>query len=168
MWQAGPCLVGDYATTETIIRTDGHADPLRYELWRRGTGQRAQPRHRLGRDQRPGGRPGGARCLRYGFALGLDRPHQRNDRWAGNVDIDVTFHCTETRDYMGSLMVLHNDPCADAVEVPIVLHCQELPPLQWDKSVNGEPLGPRQCRSRSRPSDTIEIIDVVTSTLSLA
>jgi hypothetical protein len=41
--------------------------------------------------------------------------------------IDVTFHCTETQDYTGTLRILHDDPCQEAIDIPIVLHCQEEP-----------------------------------------
>jgi uncharacterized repeat protein (TIGR01451 family) len=45
----------------------------------------------------------------------------------GELGIDVTFHCTEEGDHSGTLRIVHNDPCEEPFEVPIVLHCSSEP-----------------------------------------
>ena len=45
----------------------------------------------------------------------------------GTADVDVTFLCTETKDYTGTLHVIHDDPCEiTPITVPITLHCTQL------------------------------------------
>ena len=41
--------------------------------------------------------------------------------------IDVTFLCTETRDYVATISILNNDPCDLVTDVPVQIHCVEPP-----------------------------------------
>ena len=45
----------------------------------------------------------------------------------GELEIDVTFHCTEAGDHGGTLRIVHNDPCEEPIDVPILIHCSSEP-----------------------------------------
>ena len=82
----------------------------------------------------------------------------------GSVPVDVTFHCTALRDFVGALQITHNDPCLGPVDVPIQLHCQEPPPPGWTKWIDQLPWQP-DIRVTAETSDTIRVVDVVSSAL---
>ena len=78
----------------------------------------------------------------------------------GMTDVDVTFLCTETRDYTGTLHVIHDDPCETTpITVPIVLHCSEPPPA-WQKWIDSALWYPELAVS-VQTSDTLEVTDVI-------
>jgi uncharacterized repeat protein (TIGR01451 family) len=53
-----------------------------------------------------------------------------------DVTIDVSFTCTETGDLEATLRIMHNDPCLETIDVPVVLHCEEpMPDLYITKEV---------------------------------
>jgi len=62
--------------------------------------------------------------------LMVDLPWVGADPISGTVppqnhtDIDVTFTCTQTGDYTGTLLLTANDPCAHHIPVPLALHCK--------------------------------------------
>jgi subtilisin family serine protease len=165
MWQAGPCLVGDYATTETLLEQT--ATPVPYSTGCGGEGPGDVPNQATGWGEINA--LAAVQAAREACSV-VDLPWVWTDPISGtipgpgNLDIDVTFHCTQTQDYTGTLRVIHNDPCSGDLDLPIILHCQELPPLEWDKMVGGTPwTDPMSVTVET--SDTIEIVDVVTSTL---
>jgi PKD repeat protein len=96
-----------------------------------------------------------------------DLPWLWEDPISGNVpglddfQIEVTFHCTETGEYVGTLHVIHNAPCEDTVAVPIRLQCPEPWAIEWGKWINGEPWFP-DIVVTTETSDTIQVVDVLT------
>jgi hypothetical protein len=42
----------------------------------------------------------------------------------GSTMVDVTFFCTELRDYEGTLELVNSDPCRHMVEIPLLIHCR--------------------------------------------
>jgi uncharacterized repeat protein (TIGR01451 family) len=53
-----------------------------------------------------------------------------------DVTIDVSATCTETGDLSATLRIMHNDPCLETIDVPVVLHCEEpMPDLYITKEV---------------------------------
>ncbi|MDY6878533.1 MAG: S8 family serine peptidase [Chloroflexota bacterium] len=160
MWQAAPCLVGDYATTETIIEQT--ATPITYTSSCSGEGPGNVPNHATGWGEI------------NAFAAVQTALNQCDLPWVwgdpitgtvpgpGTIKIDVTFHCTETQDYTGTLRILHNDPCLDSVDVPIVIHCQEhLSEPDWNKRVSVNGVLTDTSPISIVPSDTVQIVDRV-------
>jgi subtilisin family serine protease len=160
MWQAAPCLIGDYAATETIIEQT--ATPIPYESSCGGEGPGDVPNHATG----------------WGEINALAAVQAARDRcelpwvWTdpitgtipgpGQIGIDVTFHCTEAKDYVGTLRVSHNDPCESPVDVPVVLHCREpVPDPLWDKQVHVNGVPADAVPIVVVPGDTVEIVDRV-------
>jgi hypothetical protein len=161
MWSANPSLIGDIDGTFTVLEQ---------------TADRSWPSPP---DPDACGQPACASgdypnyCYGWGYLdclNAVDAVHQSDLPWvwtdpvtgtvpaSNEVRIDVTVHCTETRDYEGTLRVLHNDPCQPPVDVPLVVHCE--PPYDWRKFVNGEPWQPG-ISVTVQTSDVIEIVDVI-------
>jgi hypothetical protein len=135
MWQAAPCLVGDYAATETII--EDTATPIPYD---------------------DGITPGTPRVPNFATGWGEINAHEAVTtamKYCGGLDwvdtsvvtgtvpsgselnIDVTFTCNmshtlEPQPMMGTLRILHNDPCQPAIEVDLSLICQA-PDIHMDE-----------------------------------
>jgi subtilisin family serine protease len=164
LWQAAPCLVGDYATTETIIQQTATAIP--YVTACGGEGPGNVPNHATGWgeiDALAAVQEASNHCGSVDLPWVTQDPISGTIAATGSTNIDVTFLCTEATDHVGTLRVFHNDACESSVDVPILLHCQEELAAGWDKWIDGEPWSPGISVTRET-SDTIEIIDVVSST----
>ncbi len=169
MWDAAPCLIGDYVNTETLIEQT--------------TTPTTWPGYTLQPYDGPGGVPNNATGWGEINALaavqaaqnycGADLPWVWTDPVSGTlpamgeIGIDVTFFCTQTQTYTGTLVVRHNDPCAEDLELPILLQCvQSSPQPTWDKIawVNDglTAIWPLTAPLTVAPGDTIQIVDRVT------
>ena len=160
MWQAAPCLVGDYAATETIIEQT--ATPVPYASGCGGEGPGNVPNHATGWGEINAYSAVEAAMSQCDLPWVWQDPISGTVSGPGQIEIDVTFDCTETKDYTGTLLVLHNDPCENVVDVPIVLHCR--PPADWAKWVNSA-LWTSAISVTVETSDTIEITDVISTSV---
>ncbi len=127
MWQAAPCLVGDYTTTETLIEQT--ATPISYTTSCGSEGPGDVPNHATGWGEINASAAVQAAINRCDLPWVWEDPITGTIPGPGMIEIDVTFHCTETRDYTGTLRIFHNAPCTNSVDVPIMLQCQEPPPI---------------------------------------
>ena len=137
MWAANPELIGDIETTFTILEQS--ADRTSTQPWAEGdcgkpacAGTDAYPNYEYGW--------GYLDChAAVDWALDLlpaldwvtVEPPTGTVPALDTMTVDVTFLCTETKVYTGTLRILHNAPCDDPVDVPIELHCVATPPLSY-------------------------------------
>lgn len=134
MWQAGYCLVGDYATTETLIEQT--ANPIPYATGNGDEGPGDVPNHATG-----WGEIDAAAAVRA--AINYCDPNRLE--WvaanpasgvlvSGEQQIELSFTCDmtaslETQPLRGSLFIDHNDPCQDTFEVGLNFYCLHQPPV---------------------------------------
>jgi hypothetical protein len=170
MWSAAPCLVGDYAATETIIEQT--ATPIPY------------PSNCGG--EKPGNVPNFA--TGWGEINAYDAVRAAKDHcvtdwlpWAttdvvsgslgaaGEQLVQVTFSCSPTdalqvQPLEGSLRLFHNDPCQEPVDIHLALYCYFQGPIPlWEKRVwiNDEEVSPVTGPHGVSPGDTVRIEDRV-------
>lgn len=125
MWQAAPCLIGDYTLTETIIQKS--VAPMAYASDCGGEG--------------PGNIPNMASG--WGEIDALEAVTQAtmfcNTDWlpwvsgapdggqvvaGGSEEITVTFTCgPELAEETGALRLVTDDPCDETIDIPLVLQC---------------------------------------------
>jgi hypothetical protein len=129
MWSANPLLVGDIETTFTILEQT--ADRTSTQLWAEGDcGKPAC----AGEDTYPNFEYGWGYLDCYAAVYAAlqaypDVPWMSVDPTEGTVPaedtltIDVTFLCTETRDYVATISILNNDPCDLVTDVPVQIYC---------------------------------------------
>ena len=166
MWQAAPCLVGDYAATETLIEQT--ATPLPYSSECGGEGSGNVPNHATGWGEIDGL-----------AAVQAAREYCWNTDWlswvsvapitgvlaTGEQGITVTFTCNYTESQKpqplrGTLLVHHDDPCTGSVEIDLEFFCINMTPT-WNQAVwiNGDEQvhveGPHVVRS----GDTVVVVD---------
>jgi hypothetical protein len=132
MWAANPSLAGDIETTFTILEQS--ADRTSTQPWAEGAcGKPAC----AGTDTYPNFEYGWGyldcqAAVEWALSLNGDLPWVSVDPDMGmvppqeGVDIDVTFTCTQTGEYSGTLLITHNDPCADPLNIPLQFSCTEL------------------------------------------
>jgi subtilisin family serine protease len=170
MWSAAPCLVGDYATTETLIQDT--ANPIPYPSRCGGEGPGDVPNMAAGWGEIDA------------YAAVQAATEQCRDDWFEWVETDivsgtlapdqdqpirVTFTCTPTTTELtqpleGTLQILSDDPCQDSVEIPLRLFCSDQTPTTvWEKEVlvNGIPAGTVEGPHVVRPGDSVVVVDRV-------
>jgi subtilisin family serine protease/PKD repeat protein len=122
MWEAGPCLVGDYAATETLIEQT--ATPIPYATNNGDEGPGNVPNHATGWgeiDALAAVQAAIAACDVPWLAV---QPLTGTVTGVGAVDIDVAIHCPAPGIYIGMLKVFHNDPTTGTLTVPVQVACQ--------------------------------------------
>jgi uncharacterized repeat protein (TIGR01451 family) len=169
MWSAAPCLVGDYATTETIIEQT--ATPIPYASGCGGEGPANVPNYATGWGE-----------IDACAAVEAAQDHCRTDwlPWvaedpvtgtvaSGAQTVALTFTCDITaarqpQPLQGTLQVVHDDPCQEPLAVDLTFYCiDEAPVPTWAKSVSVDgaladpPAGPHAVR----PEDQVVVIDRV-------
>jgi len=170
MWSAAPCLMGDYATTETLIQ--GTATPIPYASNCGGEGP----------DNVPNMATGWGEINAYAAVqAAIEVCHGGSIDWVktdvvtGTIapgqaqSVGITFTCTHTATELsqpleGTLRILSNDPCQDSVEIPLQLFCSgQYPIATWEKEVlvNGIQSEPIEGPHVVRPGDTLVVIDRV-------
>ena len=170
MWSAAPCLVGDYATTETLIQET--ATPIPYASNCGGEGP----------DNVPNMAAGWGEINAYAAVqAAVEVCHGGSIDWVetdivtGTVapeqaqPVRVTFTCTHTATELlqpldGALRILSNDPCQEAVEIPLQFFCSGQNPIPtWEKEVlvNGILAEPIEDPHIVRPGDTLVVVDRV-------
>ncbi len=169
LWEANPDLIGDWDATFTILEQS--ADRTRSDAGAAGTCGKPTC---AGADHYPNYEYGWGYLDCYaGVQMALqssDLPWVWQDPVSGTIapqdteTVDVTLLCTETRDYAGTLLVQHNDPCQAAVEVPILLHCISEMQNDWQKWIDGVEWT-EEMSVTSQATDVIEVVDVVSATL---
>lgn len=175
MWSAAPCLVGDYATTETILEET--AVPIPYASGCGGEGPGDVPNMATGWGEIDAyAAVEGA--MDYCGADWLEwvstDPISGTISASGDQRVDVTFTCTttatqQTQPLHGTLRVLHNDPCEAPVDVDLTFFCISPTPMpNWEKAVeiNGQPVTPVAGPHEVRPGDIVVVVDRVGATYS--
>jgi N-acetylneuraminic acid mutarotase len=131
MWAANPFLAGDIDTTFTILEQS--ADRTSTQPWAEGVcGKPAC----AGTDTYPNYEYGWGyldcyAAVEWALSTRPDMDWVSVDPASGVVPpedgavVDVTFTCAETGDLTGTLLIQHNDPCADYVDIPLEIHCVE-------------------------------------------
>ena len=175
MWQAAPCLVGDYATTETIIQQTATAIPYASNCGGEGPGN--VPNMATG-----WGEINALAAVEAAMdQCGADwLPWVSTDPITGTVPtgnqvVEVTFTCSVTDTLLpqpleGMLRILHDDPCAEPVEIDLSLTCISQNPIpRWDKEVwlNGELATSVPGPHTVRPGEPVTIVDWVGATFSV-
>lgn len=129
MWSAAPCLIGDYATTETLIQET--ARPIAYDSACGGEGPGNVPNQATGWGEIDA--PAAVRAAQSYCNVDV-LPWVRTSVSSGtlasgsSVGMDLLFTCTltaalEAQPLEGILQISHNDPCQDSIEVPLSLTC---------------------------------------------
>lgn len=171
MWSAAPCLVGDYAQTETILEQT--ANPVPY-----ASGGTPAPG--------PGNVPNYA--TGWGEINALAAVNAAisacNTDWlpwvtfspitgtltgGASQTVQVDFNCTLTdtlkpQPLTGVVRVIHNDPTQDALDVNVALYCSGAAPIPtWNKEVwiNGQKVAGLAGPHTVRPGDSIVVVDRV-------
>jgi len=173
MWQAAPCLVGNYPDTETLIEQS--ATPIPHPTNCGSEGPDNAPNYATGWGEidayasvRAAIDYCGADWLpwvdvepAYGILEGGD-PQQ----------VTVTFTCNQTstqlaQPILGTLRFLPNDPDVPFQDVDLVFYCSgEHPIPRWEKEVwiNDRPTHPATGPYIVRAEDTITVVDRVRAT----
>jgi hypothetical protein len=131
MWAANPALIGDMETTFTILEQS--ADRTSTQAWAGGdcgkptcAGTDTYPNYEYG-----WGYLDCYAAVEWAMSLRPDLPWVGVDPAMGTVPpldtltIDVSFTCVQTGTYTGTLYLMHNDPCAANIQIPLTLECIE-------------------------------------------
>jgi hypothetical protein len=174
MWSAAPCLVGDYATTETIIEQT--ATPIPYDSDCGGEGPANVPNYATGWGE-----------INALAAVEAARAHCRTDwlPWvtedpvsgtltSGAQTVAVTFTCDittsqQTQPLQGALRVVHDDPCQESLPVDLTFYCiGDAPVPTWEKSlsINGRAVDSLEGPHMVRPEDLVVVVDRVSAVYS--
>ncbi|HOT91603.1 MAG TPA: S8 family serine peptidase [Anaerolineae bacterium] len=127
IWEAGPCLIGDYAATETLIEQT--ATPIPYATRNGDEGPGNVPNHATGWGEID------ALAAVQAAATACDLPwltaHPLSGTVAGpgTLEVAVTLDCPAPGLYTGTLKVFHNDPAAGTLNVPVQVACHRCTPL---------------------------------------
>ncbi|HOU13409.1 MAG TPA: S8 family serine peptidase [Anaerolineae bacterium] len=122
MWEAGPCLVDDYAATETLIEQT--ATPIPYATQNGDEGPGNVPNHATG-----WGEINALAAVQAAIAA-CDVPWLTAHPLSGTVagpgaaDLDVNIHCAAPGVYTAALKVFHNDPTTGTLTIPVQVVCQ--------------------------------------------
>jgi subtilisin family serine protease len=176
MWQAAPCLVGAYATTETIIEQT--ATPITYTTACSGTseGPDGIPSYATGWGE-INARAAVKKAISFCNRDWL--PWVKTDIVTGALAtgaqaIETTFTCNPTaalqlQPLQGTLLIEHNDPCQEPAEVSLTFFCAgQTPSPLWRKEVwiGDSEQSPVEGPHTVRPGDTVTIVDWVGATYS--
>lgn len=125
MWEAAPCLIGDYANTETIIEQT--ATPIPYASDCSGEGPGNVPNYATGWGEID------AYAAVEAAVEHCQLPWASADPISGTLPsgsqiVEVRFTCTLTdslpsQPLQGALLVRHDDPCQDPLEIGLELFC---------------------------------------------
>jgi hypothetical protein len=134
MWAANPSLAGDVDTTFTILEQS--ADRTSTQPWAEGAcgkptcaGTDTYPNYEYG-----WGYLDCYAAVEWALSLNGDLPWVSVNPDMGtvlpqdSVEIGVTFTCSQTGEYSGTLLITHNDPCADPFNIPLHFSCTEVEP----------------------------------------
>jgi len=171
MWSAAPCLVGDYAQTETILQET--AKPVPYASG--GTpppGPGNVPNYATGWGEIDASAAVNAamnQCNTDWLPWVTTTPVTGTIGGGLNQAVQVDFTCTLTdtlqpQPLTGSLRILHNDPAEEPVDVDLQLYCTGVDPTPtWTKQVwiNGQPTSQVAGPHSVRPGDRVVIVDHV-------
>jgi len=168
LWQGAPCLVGDYATTETIVEET--ATPIPYASGNGDEGPGDVPNHATGWGE-----------INAFAAVQAAQDFCRTDwlPWVetnivsdtvapgGGQVVAVTFSCDITATQQaqpleGALRLVHDDPCEESVDVDLTCFCIGQDPVpSWEKEVwiNGEESLPAEGPHVVRPGDAVTVVD---------
>ena len=127
MWEAGPCLAGNYAATETLIEQTATAIPYATNNGDEGPGN--IPNHATGWgeiDALAAVQAALATCDVPWLAV---QPLTGTVAGPDEVDLDVAIHCTAPGIYNVALKVFHNDPTTGTLIIPVDVVCQSCVPL---------------------------------------
>jgi len=124
MWQAAPCLVGDYAATETIIQET--ANPIPYPSACGGEGPGNLPNQATGWgeiDADTAVLAAIAHCDTDWLPWVTESPVSGVVPASSGAGINFNFSCMADGDNHGTVRLLSNDPCQGPVEMDLTLHC---------------------------------------------
>lgn len=171
VWSAAPCLVGDYANTETILQET--ATPIAYASG--GTpppGPGNVPNYATGWGEiNANAAVESAQnfCAADPLPWVTETPITGTVDVASNMAIQLDFTCTlldaqQPQPLQGWLHILHNDPSQAPVEVALELYCIEdaIVPV-WDKNlwINDIPIADLPGPHVVRPGDIVRVVDAV-------
>jgi subtilisin family serine protease len=169
MWQAASCLVGDYATTETIIEYT--ATPIPYASGCGGEGPGDVPNQATGWGEinAPAAVQAAMDYCNTNWLPWVATTPVTGTLASGAQTVEVAFTCGYTESQKpqpleGKLLIQHNDPCEDDVEIGLEFFCISSNPVPvWDKEiwVNGEERTPVAGPHTVHAGDTVVIVDRV-------
>jgi len=126
MWQAAPCLTGDYATTEDILMNTAVAIPYASNCGGEGPGNIPNQATGWGEiDAYAAVVEASAYCNTDWLPWVSESPQSGQIIAGGSEDVTLTFTCDAApADETGTLRLTSNDPCAETVNIPLALHCE--------------------------------------------
>jgi len=129
MWNAGPCLIGDYATTEDLILASAVAVPYASSCGGEGPGNVPNQATGWGEiDALAAVTEASAYCNTDWLPWVTESPTSGQIASGGSEDVTLSFTCDATPvDETGTLRLTTSDPCAETVEIPLTLHCSSAP-----------------------------------------
>ena len=127
MWQAGPCLVGDYAQTETIIMATATAIPYASNCGGEGPGNVPNQATGWGEiDALTAVTEAMVWCNADWLPWVSETPTDGQVAAGGAENVTLSFTCgPDPGDHTGTLRLTTNDPCAETTELPLALHCTD-------------------------------------------
>jgi uncharacterized repeat protein (TIGR01451 family) len=143
MWQAGPCLEGDYEATETLLEST--AVPIPYASGCGGEGPGNVPNHATGWGEIDALEAVNEAMSYCGFDWlpWVSESHESASiPPLGSDEVTLTFDCSDPGDFSGILRISHNDPCLSTQDVPLSLHCVGTVEVDLEASQHGEPCAP--------------------------
>jgi len=125
MWQVAPCLIGDYAQTETIIQDSVVAIPYASGCGGEGPGNIPNMATGWGEiDALEAVTQAAAFCNTDWLPWVSEAPDNGQIAFGGTEDVTLTFTCgPDPSDESGTLRLTTNDPCAETTDIPLALHC---------------------------------------------
>ncbi|MEX1309083.1 MAG: S8 family serine peptidase, partial [Candidatus Sulfomarinibacteraceae bacterium] len=129
MWDAGPCLIGDYATTEDLILGSAVAIPYASSCGGEGPGNVPNQATGWGEiDALAAVTDASAYCNTDWLPWVSESPTTGQIASGASEDVTLTFTCDAApADETGTLRLTSNDPCATTVDIPLTLHCTDDP-----------------------------------------
>ncbi len=127
MWEAGPCLLGDYAATETLIEQT--AVPIPYATRNGDEGPDNVPNHATGWGEIDALAAVQAAAAACDLPWLTAQPLSGTVAGTGAVEVTVTLDCPASGLYTGALKVFHNDPTTGTLSVPVQVNCYRCTPL---------------------------------------
>jgi len=131
MWQAGPCLIGDYAQTETIMMSTATAIPYASNCGGEGPGNVPNQATGWGEiDALAAVTEATIWCNTDWLPWVSETPTSGLVAAAGSENVTLSFTCgPDPGDESGTLRLTTNDPCAETTDIPLALHCTTGPSM---------------------------------------
>ncbi len=128
MWQAAPCLIGDYAQTETIIQSTAVTIPYTSGCGGEGPGDIPNMATGWGEiDAMAAVTEATLYCNTDWLPWVSEAPDAGTVAAGGAEDVTLTFSCgPDPGQETGTLRLVSNDPCATTLDIPLTLHCEAL------------------------------------------